>query len=334
MAHNSKRDIEGLQRAYAVSLLARRLDDRLWVLVRAGKGPFIVSGQGHEVLQGIITSFLERNDWLVPYYRSTAAVLTKGMTPTDVMLHFFARAKDSSSGGRQMPSHFGNAEHRIVSGSSVIATQLLHAVGIAHARVLLGHREIVAVFFGDGATSQGDFHEALNWAGIHKLPVIFVCENNGYAISVPQREQMAIRNVADRAQGYGMAGVTLEGTDVEGITREAQKACQRARAGEGPTLLEVKVPRLTAHSSDDDQTKYRSADELSACAAQDPLAALERFLRVRGLLCEQKQAALEKEIAQELDAAEQEAENAPSPHPESVFENVYAKEESDATDAS
>ena len=175
-----------LREMYALLALARAVDERMWVLNRAGKVPFVISGQGHEGAQvGICFNLRKGHDWLVPFYRSVAAVMTCGMSAREIMLAQFARAVDPSSGGRQMPGHYGGAAHNILSTSSPVATQVLHAVGIALAAKVRRTDQVVVTALGEGASNQGDFHEGLNFAGIHKLPVVIVVENNGYAISVP-----------------------------------------------------------------------------------------------------------------------------------------------------
>ena len=231
---------------YYYLCLARAVDERMWALQRSGKAAFVISGQGHEGAQvGAVYALDRELDWLVPFYRSIAAVLMKGMPPAEIFLIQLGRDADPSSGGRQMPGHYGHARHKILSTSSPVATQCLHAAGIAYAAKVRGTGEVCLTAMGEGATSEGDFHEALNFAGVHRLPVIFVVENNGFAISVPQKKQMAVANVSARAAGYGMPGVTVDGSHVLEVYAAARHAVARARSGEGPTLLEVKVPRLT-----------------------------------------------------------------------------------------
>src|SRR6266576_6353255 len=255
---------DDLLEMYRLVALARAVDERMWILNRAGRIPFVISGQGHEGAQvGIARAFEKGHDWIAPFYRSIATCLTFGMSPRDIMTAQYATASDPSSGGRQMPGHYGSHEHNIVSVSSPVATQLLHAVGIALAAKIRKTGQVAMTSMGEGSSNQGDVHEGLNFAAIHKLPFIFVVENNGYAISVPVSKQLAVPDVAARASGYGIPGVIVDGADVLGCYRAAMEAVDRARHGEGPTLIEAKVIRLTAHSSDDQQTKYRSAEELA-----------------------------------------------------------------------
>ena len=262
---------------YRYVALARSLDERMWILNRAGRIPFVISGQGHEGAQvGIAWAFKRGHDWIAPFYRSIATCLTFGMSPRDILTAQYATANDPSSGGRQMPGHYGSHEHNLVSVSSPVATQLLHAVGIALAAKVRKTGQVAMTSMGEGSSNQGDVHEGLNFAAIHKLPFIFVVENNGYAISVPMARQVSSPNVADRAAGYGIPGVIVDGNDVLACYAAARDAVTRARAGDGPTLIEAKVTRLTGHSSDDQQTKYRTEEELAAEKERDPVPGLPR----------------------------------------------------------
>src|SRR4051812_30964966 len=195
--------------------LARAVDERMWILNRAGRVPFVISGQGHEGAQvGIVAAMRVGHDWMVPFYRSVAACITFGMTPREMMLAQYAKSVDPSSGGRQMPGHYGAASHNILSTSSPVATQILHAAGIALAAKIRRTGQVVVTFMGEGASNQGDFHEGLNFVGIHRLPMIQVVENNGYAISVPAALECAVEDVAVRGAGYNVPGVIVDGSDV------------------------------------------------------------------------------------------------------------------------
>jgi len=310
---------------YALIALTRAVDERMWILNRAGKVPFVISGQGHEGAQvGLAFELRKGHDWMVPFYRSVASVLTFGMTAREIMLAQFARSIDPSSGGRQMPGHYGAARHNILSTSSPVATQVLHAVGIALAAKIRGTDQVVMTSLGEGASNQGDFHEGLNFAGIHRLPVVTVVENNGYAISVPARLQTAVEDVADRAGGYAMPGVVVDGADVLACYRAGREAIRRARAGEGPTLIEAKVTRLTGHSSDDQQTKYRSAEELASGKDRDPLPRFRSQLRDAGVLDDEHESTIAAEIKAAVDDATDWAEAQPEPDPATAERHVYA----------
>jgi 2-oxoisovalerate dehydrogenase E1 component alpha subunit len=312
---------------YRLVALTRALDERMWVLNRAGRIPFVISGQGHEGAQVGITWPLEKgHDWIAPFYRSIATCLTFGMSPRDIMTAQYATANDPSSGGRQMPGHYGSHEHNLVSVSSPVATQLLHAVGIALAAKIRKTGQVAMTTMGEGSSNQGDVHEGLNFAAIHKLPFVFVVENNGYAISVPAERQIATHDVADRAAGYGIPGVVVDGVDVLACYKASREAIDRARRGDGPTLIEAKVTRLTAHSSDDQQTKYRSEEELLAEKAHDPIPRFREQLQEAGILTDEILSRLTTEILAAVDDATEYAEAQDDPHPSTAMRFVYAQE--------
>jgi 2-oxoisovalerate dehydrogenase E1 component alpha subunit len=318
---------DDLLEMYKLMAITRAVDERMWILNRAGKIPFVISGQGHEGAQvGIAYPLRKGHDWMVPYYRSVASLITFGMSPREIMLAQFARGVDPSSGGRQMPGHYGIKERNILSVSSPVATQLLHATGIAWAAKLRKTEQVVITYIGEGSSNQGDFHEGLNFAGIHKLPVIYVVENNGYAISVPMALQSAVEDIAIRGAGYNMPGVIVDGSDVLACYRAGRDAIDRARAGEGPTLIEAKVSRLTAHSSDDQQTKYRTAEELESEKGKDPLPMFRDELRAAGFLDEQGEAAILAESRKVVEDATDWAESQPDPDPATAQRHVYAAE--------
>lgn len=332
MAGSGLGDAVGLSDAQLLHMyrhiaLARAIDERMWVLNRSGRVPFVISGQGHEGAQvAIMSAFRRGHDWMLPFYRSIAACLTFGMTPRDLMLAQFAKASDPSSGGRQMPGHYGSAAHNILSTSSPVATQILHAAGIALAARIRGTDQVAVTFMGEGASNQGDVHEALNFAGIHRLPFVFVVENNGYAISVPASRELAVKDVAIRAAGYGMPGVVVDGVDVLGCFAAAADAVRRARTGDGPTLIEAKVTRLTAHSSDDQQTKYRSEEELASERARDPLPRFRQLLRDAGVLDEAHEVEIADDNRRLVDDATEHAEAEPDPSPDTALWYVYAED--------
>jgi 2-oxoisovalerate dehydrogenase E1 component alpha subunit len=240
------------------------------------------------------------------------------------MLAQFAKATDPSSGGRQMPGHYGAAHHNILSTSSPVGTQILHAVGIALAAKLRRTDQVAMTTMGEGASNQGDFHEGLNFAAIHKLPVVVMIENNGYAISVPARLEVSIENVADRASAYGVAGVVVDGGDVLACYKAGRDAVELARSGGGPTILEAKVLRLTAHSSDDQHTKYRSPEELAEEKARDPVPRFRAQLLDAGVLDEERDAGFVAEAKGIIDDATDWAEAQPDPDPRRAGLGVFA----------
>jgi 2-oxoisovalerate dehydrogenase E1 component alpha subunit len=312
---------------YRVIATARAVDERMWVLNRAGRIPFVISGQGHEGAQAAIAWPLKKRfDWFAPFYRSIATCLACGMGARDILTAQYAKSIDPSSGGRQMPGHYGNVENNLVSLSSPVATQMLHAVGIALAAKIRKTGQVAMTSMGEGSSNQGDVHEGLNFAAIHKLPFILVVENNGYAISVPVERQLATPHVADRASGYGIPGVIVDGSDVLACYVAAKEAVDRARRGDGPTLIEAKVIRLTAHSSDDQQTKYRSAEELTGLKEQDPLPLFRAQLRDAAVLTDELDAQITAEVRKDIDEATDYAENAPDPTSETAMKWVYAED--------
>ncbi len=320
-------DAQTLRAMYRHMLRSRVLDERMWVLNRQGRAPFWISAMGHEAIQVAVGMNMEAGrDWLAPYYRDLALTLVLGMTPRDHLLSVLAKAEDPNSGGRQMPAHYGSRAHNIISTGSPVTTQLLHAAGIALAFRMRGEDAVCVTAFGEGSTSGGDFHEALNFAATHKLAVVFVVENNGYAISVPVEKQMPTPHVSDRAQAYGIPGVSIDGNDAIACYRAAREAVHRARRGDGPTLLEAKVHRLTSHSSDDDQRRYRSAEDLEAERKQDCMPRLRGLLEDLGVLAPGDADAMRAELLVELDEATAYAEAASDPLPETALLHVYAED--------
>ena len=309
---------------YKTMLLARRIDERMWLLNRAGKIPFVISCQGQEAAQVGAAFALDRNsDYVLPYYRDIGVVLTFGMTAKELMLSAFAKAEDPSSGGRQMPGHFGKKSCRIVTGSSPVTTQVPHAVGIALASKIRGESLATFVTFGEGSSNQGDFHEGANFAGVHKLPVIFMCENNQYAISVPVEKQLSCNHVSDRAIGYGMPGFTVDGNDPIEVYRVVKEARERARRGEGPTLIETVTYRLTPHSSDDDDRSYREQEEVVKARSNDPLVTFASYLKAHHILTVDQENELNEEVMLQVNEATEYAENAPYAAPEDALKYVY-----------
>jgi 2-oxoisovalerate dehydrogenase E1 component alpha subunit len=311
---------------YYKMLLSRAVAQRERMLNRLGKGPFAITGEGQEATQvGVTFALRQGHDWVLPYYRDIGVAIAFGQTPRDLLLALLSCEEDISSGGRNMPSHFSDPKLKIVAGSAPVATQVPHATGIALASKLRKLDEVAAVFFGDGATSVGDVHEAMNFAGIHKLPVIFVCEHNGYAISVPWRLQCAVEDVAIRAEGYGFPGVTVDGNDVLAVYAAAHDAVSRARKGEGATFIEAKTYRQVPHSSDDDDRRYRTREEVEEWLKKDPLTRYQAWLEENGLLSRAVLEELQQKVAQEVDEATEYAENAPKPAPETALKRVFVE---------
>jgi 2-oxoisovalerate dehydrogenase E1 component alpha subunit len=318
---------EQLLALYEKMFLARTVGQRERMLNRMGKGPFAVTGEGHEATQvGVASALVPGKDWLFTYYRDIGVALTIGMSPADLLMAHLGRATSIESGGRNMPSHFSHPDLRIVSGSAPVATHYPHAVGCALAAKLRGLDEVAAAFVGDGGTSVGDVHESMNFAGIHKLPVLFVCENNKYAISVKWTKQSAVEDVAIRAQGYGFPGVSVDGNDVLAVYSAAKDAVARARAGEGPTFIEAKTYRLVPHTSDDDDRRYRSREEVAEWEKKDPLIRFAAWLSEHGIADGAAIEAVQARVLKDVDDATAAAEAAPAPDPATAHLHVYADE--------
>ncbi|WP_438351345.1 thiamine pyrophosphate-dependent dehydrogenase E1 component subunit alpha [Paenibacillus sp. FA6] len=312
---------------YRYMLLARKFDERNLLLQRAGKITFHVSGIGQEAAQVAAAFALDREkDYFLPYYRDYGFVLAVGMTPRELMLSAFAKAEDPNSGGRQMPGHFGSKRLRIVTGSSPVTTQVPHAVGFALAAKMKKKEFVSFVTFGDGSSNQGDFHEGCNFAGVHKLPVILMCENNQYAISVPLHKQVSGK-ISDRALGYGFPGIRVDGNDALEVYRVVKEARERAIRGEGPTLIEAMMYRLEPHATSDNDMVYRTQEEVDENWKKDGVARMKSYLINLGIWDEAKDADLVAQLNMEIKEATEYADLAPFPKPEDTLLHVYASAE-------
>ena len=315
---------EDLTEMYRFMLMARFCDERQWGLNRQGKAPFVVPVSGHEAAQvGSGWAFEKGKDVFCPYYRDLALVLVASFTAKDVFLGLFGKKDDPSSGGRQMPAHWGSRERNIITGSSPIATQCLHAAGIAFSKKLKKEDAVVGTWFGEGGTSEGDWHGAMNFAGVHKLPLVFVCENNQYAISVHESKQVGGR-VYKRAEGYGFPGFEGDGNDVLECYRLTKDAVDRARAGEGPTLIELRTYRYYSHTSDDDDRTYRSKEEVEEWKRKDPIPRFETYLKSVDVIDDARIAELREKTKADIAEGAKEAEASDFPDPLTAGLNVYA----------
>ncbi len=321
---------EKLHRAmYREMLLSRELSDRMFTLNRQGRAAFAVTGQGHEAAQvGSAHAIKKGTDWVLPYYRDVGVMVALGMSPYDILLGLFAKDADPNSGGRQMPCHWSWPEAKVVTRSSVIAANLPHAAGVAYASKVRALKEVSIVYFGEGATSEGDFHEAMNFASIHQLPVVFFCENNGYAISEASEKQMAVKHVADRAKGYDMIGQTVDGNDVLAVHQTTKWSVEECRRGRGPKLIEAKTYRLSPHTSSDDDRRYRPRTELEEWIKKDPIDRFRKRLLEDGELTEDEDREWRGAIKREVHEAVERAEKAPDPPPEKALRYVYYEPES------
>ena len=325
---------ERLLEMYYKMLLSRRLDERMWVLHRQGKIAFHISGLGQEGAQvGAAFALKPGFDFVHPYYRDMALVISLGVTPRELMLAVYGKRGEPSSGARQMPAHYGDRRLNIVSGSSPVATQVPQAAGIAFGELYKRKVGLVApeaelpvtlTCLGEGSTSQGDFHEALTWAGVYKLPLIVMVENNLYAISVPINKQSAVTDVSERACAYGITGISVDGNDFLAMYKAVRQAVERARHGGGTTLLEARTYRPVPHSSDDDDRSYRTREEVEEWKKKDPILRARAFLTEQGLLGEKLSQDYDECVAAEVDDANKFADEQPYPDVEWGLGPLYA----------
>ncbi len=313
-----------LEQMYYYMLLARRLNERMLVMNRQGRAQFVIAGAGQEAAQvGAAMALKKGTDYLAPYYRDLGMNLVLGMTAREAMLNLLGKRDDPTSHGRQMPSHWGSAERRIVTQSSVVTTQFLHATGIALAARMRRDPLVVLTSCGDGSTSRGDFHESLNFASIHKLPVIFYVENNGYAISERNDKEMAVEHVADRARAYNMSSAVVDGMDGIAVYQTVRPAVDQARRGGGPFLIEAKCYRLWPHSSDDDDSRYRPKAELEEWSKKDPVTVFRQRVETDGIFPREDLDEIEQRVDEEVRDAAQWALMQPDPEPEDALGFVY-----------
>ena len=318
-------DEKTLKEWFHFILLGRQVDYRFQVLNRQGRAPFIISCAGHEAAQiGVGWPLKPKYDWISPYYRDVVLNMRMGMSPLDLMLSVLAKAADPASGGKQTPGHFSDTRLNIISGGSPVATQMVHGAGVAYALKMDGTDKVVMTCYGEGAGAEGDTHEAFNFASVYRLPEIFVCQNNGFAISTPMRKEYGIEYAAQRAAGYGFPGVTVDGRDPVTCYVVSKEAVARARAGEGPTLIEALVDRLGAHSSEDDQRRYRTQEEIDHLALNDCLQQFKKRLLDEGVLSAEGVVELEEQVKEEVTQATREGMESPDPPPENALTNVYA----------
>jgi 2-oxoisovalerate dehydrogenase E1 component alpha subunit len=307
-----------LERAYRLMSLARQLDERMWRLARAGAAHFAVPCAGHEAIGvGYGLALRAGHDFVAPHYRDLSAMLALGLGPDEVMLSFFGREGDLTA-GRQPYAHWSSRRLRVISQQGPQPNQVTHGVGVAWGSRLLGEDPITWIAFGDGGAQKGEVHEAMNFAAIHRLPCVFCVENNGYTQSVHSREESSVPSLAVRAPGYGIAGESVDGMDVEAVHAAAVRAVERARAGEGPTLLEARCYRFLPNTSNDDDTRYRSQEEVAAARERDPLTLL------RARLDPAVADAIDEESMTTAAEAAERAERQPFPDPALVMEHTYA----------
>jgi len=311
---------ETLLRLYREMVRLRLLDERMMTLQRQGRVGFYGACTGQEAATLASAIALDPGDWIFPALREGGAMLLRGFPLVPYLCQVFGNSGDETK-GRQMPSHMASKSVNQVSWSSCIGTQLPQAVGAAMAARIRGDRTVVAAYLGDGATSEGDFHVAMNFAGVFKAPVVFVCQNNHWAISVPVSRQTASASIAVKAQAYGFQGVKVDGNDAFAVYGAVKAAVEEARAGGGPTLVECETYRIGAHSSSDDPTRYRDENEVVAWKKRDPIDSLRARLPSWSASDEES---LRARLLEEINAAIGEAEKKPDPPREGLFDDVYS----------
>jgi pyruvate dehydrogenase E1 component alpha subunit len=315
---------ELILRAYAEMRRLRLLDARMVTLQRQGRVGFYGACTGQEAVPIATALALQPGDWVFPALREQSVMLVRGFPLTKFIAQVFGNSGDVLK-GRQMPSHHSGREVHQVSWSSCIGPQIPQAVGTAWAMKMKKTRSITVGFSGDGATSQPDFHNAMNFAGVFKTPCIILCQNNHWSISVPVSRQTASETIAIKARAYGMPSARVDGNDVLAVYKAVQEAAERARSGGGPTFIEALTYRIGAHSTSDDPTRYRSEEEVETWRQKDPLLRLRRHVVALGLTDDARDAAMDEEMTRAIGAAVDEVEKMPPPERASLFEDVYGE---------
>jgi pyruvate dehydrogenase E1 component alpha subunit len=311
-----------LLEVYRAMLRIRVLDERMMTLQRQGRIGFYGTCSGQEAATCASAFALRGSDWVVPALREAGVMLMRGFPLTPYLAQVFGNSGDPSK-GRQMPSHQMARAVNQVSWGSCIGSQLPHAVGIAFAAKLKHEETVVMAYLGDGATSSNDFHSAMNFAAVFKAPVVFVCQNNHWSISIPTHRQTVSESIAIKAKAYGMPGLKVDGNDPEAVYAACAEAVDRARSGQGPTLVECETYRMGAHSSSDDPTRYRDQAEVDAWKKRDPIESTRAKLVKAKVLSEAADEMLRAELLREINAAIKEAEALPNPASATLFEDVY-----------
>lgn len=304
---------EVLLKAYAALVAGRRINDQNYALVRQGRLAVYPSSHGQEACQVGAALCLEPGDWIFPTYRDTVSVISRGVDPLEVMVSFRG---DWHCG-------YDPKEHRVGAMSTPLTTQLLHAVGVAHAAKLRGEDSVVLAMCGDGATSEGDFHEALNFAAVFEVPVVFFVQNNGYAISVPLSSQSAAPSLAHKAIGYGLAGEQVDGNDMVAVLATLRRAVHLARENSMPLLVEAVTYRMQAHTNADDETRYRDREEVEQWKRKDPLLRMQTFLTSEGILDDDAAGRITDAAEKVASSLRQAMTAEPAENPLEIFDHVY-----------
>jgi len=311
-------------RMYRNMALTRVYDERGMMLQRQGRIGFYVPSFGQEAIQTGTAAALEKGDWVYPSYREPGVFIYRGASLYDMLCNLWGNSKDVCK-GRQMPVHYSFADLRLFSVSSPISTQVMQAVGSAMAAKLQKKKEVAITYCGDGGTSENDFHTGLTFAGAMKAPTVFIVTNNQYAISVPFSKQTGCKKIVDKAVGYGMPGIAVDGNDVLAVYQATKEAVDRARSGGGPTLIECLTLRMGPHSSSDDPTRYRDEKLFEAWKKRDPIMRFREYLEGKKLWDKKKEADLQEELKALVMQAISEAEPEPPPTLDDLFNDVFAE---------
>ena len=315
---------EDLLKMHRYMLTVRKFNEKGMSLQRQGRIGFFMESTGQEACQIGMSYTLTPIDWAFPSYRDPGTCLVRGVPMGSLWDQIMGNSADEAK-GRQMPVHWGFSPWKIVSLSSPIGAKLLHAVGVAYASKFRGEKAIALASFGEGATSQGEFHAAMNFAGVFKTPVVFFCENNQYAISLPVRRQTASESIAIKAEAYGFEGVQIDGNDILAVYKATKSAADKARSGGGPTLIEAITYRMGGHSTSDDATIYRNADEVEMWKKRDPIVRFTAYLIKKGVISEQENQKFIEEIDAEMSKVVKEREAVPLPAASTLFTDVYSE---------
>jgi pyruvate dehydrogenase E1 component alpha subunit len=311
-----------VKRMYEGMISVRAYDERALKLQRSGRIGFCVTSFGEEATQIGTAAALDPTDWVFPSYRQYGVAMYRGV-PLDVLTSHLYGNEDDVAKGRQMPAHYTFRDKYFVSISSVIGTQIIQAVGCGMAAKMRGDRTVSVTYFGDGATSSNDFHSGMNFAGVYKAPVLFFCVNNQYAISLPVSKQTAAKELHLKGEAYGVTGVRVDGNDVIAVYQATKAAAERARDGQGPTLLELLTYRAGSHSSSDDPNRYRSKEESEAWVQKDPIERMKRYLQQVGIWTPEYEEEVWESVRFRINKAITDEESKPQPAWETLFDNVY-----------
>lgn len=313
---------ENLVKGYKIMLLTRHVDDRMITLQRQGMITFAMSALGEEACSVASAAALSAEDWMYPQYREAGIMFWRGFTAQQYIHHMFGDREDLTY-GRQMPNHFGSRSLNVVTVSSPIGTKIPHAAGCAYAMKVQKEKKIAICYFGEGATSEGDFHAGINFAAVRKVPAIFFCRNNGYAISTPCCRQFACESISVKGAGYGITAYNIDGNDFFAVYEAVSKARNKCLEGNGPVLIEAMTYRRGAHSTSDDPSQYRSDEEVKKWEAKDPIVRLRLYLESKGLWNSKEEEEFHRQITEEVNNAIANAKETLIPPIEMMIEHVY-----------